>query len=364
MAGYNRSILPGVIVVVALALAAAACGATSSEPTSVPRPGPTPAAPAVAPSPTLAAPPAPAATPEPTSTVAPTPVPATPTAEPATPVPATPTAEPTTPAAALFPYAVIDSNGNEVIFEGPAQRIIAMDSAVVETLFAIGQGHRVAGTHDFASYPPETADIAKVGDAFNMNIEATIALEPDLVFIFSDTFLPDLEKVGLKVLYLKSLSDDFRKVADNIRMWGRITGSRDAAEAVAAGFEGRVARIEETMATRSEGPTVFQDEGDLWTPGPDTLIGEVFRLLKLQNIAHDISGYAQLSPEVIVDRDPQLVIASYGDNISGNPAFQDLAAVKGGRIYIPSSDALSVAGPRYIDGIEELARWAYPELFE
>ena len=269
-----------------------------------------------------------------------------------------------TPAPALFPYTVIDSNGNQVDFQEPARRIVAMDSAVVETLFAIGEGQRVVGTHDFASYPPEKADIPRVGDAFNMNIEATIALDPDLVFIFSDTFLPQLQNVGLKVLYMKSLSDDFRKVADNIRMWGRITGSQDAAERVAASFEARVARIEQRMAVRADGPTVFQDEGDLWTPGPDSLIGEVFRLLKLQNIAHDISGYAQLSPEVIVERDPQLIIASYGDKISDVPAFKDLAAVRDSRVYVPSSDALSVAGPRYIDGIEELAMWVYPGLLE
>ena len=269
-----------------------------------------------------------------------------------------------TPAPALFPYTVIDSNGNQVAFQEPARRIVAMDSAVVETLFAIGEGQRVVGTHDFASYPPETADIPRVGDAFNMNIEATVALDPDLVFIFSDTFLPQLQNVGLKVLYMKSLSDDFRKVADNIRMWGRITGSQDAAEGVAVSFEARVARIEQRMAARTDGPTVFQDEGDLWTPGPDSLIGEVFRLLKLQNIAHDISGYAQLSPEVIVERDPQLIIASYGDKISDVPAFKDLAAVRDNRVYVPSSDALSVAGPRYIDGIEELAMWVYPGLLE
>jgi iron complex transport system substrate-binding protein len=267
------------------------------------------------------------------------------------------------PLAALFPYTVIDSNGNEVTFDRPPERIVALDSAVVETLFAIGEGHRIVGTHDFASYPQETVDIPRVGDAFNINIEAIVALEPDLVFVFSDGFLPDLERVGLKVLYHKSLGEDFRKVADNIRLWGRITGSPGVGEGVAAEFEARVDAIEKAMSTRPAGPTVFQDEGQLWTPGPDTLMGEVFELLKLQNIAHDISGYEQLSPEVIVDRAPEIIIASYGDTISDTPAFKDVPAVKSKRVYVPESDALSVAGPRYIDGIESLAKWVYPDLF-
>ncbi|MDP6403446.1 MAG: ABC transporter substrate-binding protein [SAR202 cluster bacterium] len=295
--------------------------------------------------------PAPTAVP-PTAT--PTEVAATPTS---TPVPS-PTAIPD------FPLTLMDSNGKEVVFDSPPERIIAYDSAVVEILFAIGEGERVIGTHDFVTYPPEAADVPRLGGAFNIDIEAAVAMEPDLVFIFAPTFLEQLGNVGLKVLYLESLQADFIKVADTIRLWGRIVGNQEGAETAAVEFESRVQKVIETMSGADEGPNVFQDEGDLWTPGPDTLIAEVFEVLKMQNIAHDISGYAQLSPEIIVERDPQVIIASYGDNISGAPAFADLSAVKNGRIFIPSSDALSIAGPRFVAGIEELAKWVYPDLFD
>jgi iron complex transport system substrate-binding protein len=264
----------------------------------------------------------------------------------------------------LFPYAVTGSNGKQVTFDRPPERIVAFDSAALEILFAIGEGRRVVATHSFVSYPPEAANIARVGDAFSMNVEATVALQPDLVFIFFDRFLPDLERAGLKVLYIKTLNDDFTRIADNIRMWGRITGNPAAAERVAADFTARVEKIRQTIAPYDSGLTVFQNEGDLWTPGNDTLVGEVFELLKLKNIAHDVTGYAQLSPEVIVARDPQLIIASYGDDISANPAFKDVLAVRNRRIYVPSSNALSVAGPRFVEGIEALAKWAYPGIFK
>ena len=327
---YVRALISALVL--SLALVAAACGE------SEPAPLPTPMPPAT---------PAPLFTPTP---------PATPVALP-TPSP------PATPASSMFPFTVIDSTGDEVTFEEPPERIVAFDSAAAETLFAIGEGHRVVATHSFVAYPPETAGVPRVGDAFNMDIEATVALEPDLVFIFSDTFLSDLERAGLKVLYLENLKDDFLKVADNVRMWGRITGNLAGAEAVAADFEARVERIRETMAPHTSGPSLFQDEGDLWTPGPDTLIAEVFELLKLRNIAHDISGYAQLSPEIIVEREPEIIIASYGDTISDNPAFKNLRAVEENRIFVPKSDALSIAGPRFVEGIEELAKWVYPDLF-
>ena len=358
-----------VVIVSAVLLAVVACGETGEPsrpatplpavpaPTQVPEAAITPVAQATPIPPVPAATSLPAA-PAPTSAPNPTPSPASTAVRLTTPTPVP------TPIPAVFPLTVIDSNGNEVVFEEPPERIVAFDSAVVETLFAIGEGHRVVGTHDFVTYPPETAEITRVGGAFNMNIEATVVLEPDLVFIFFDANQVDLERAGLKVLYLRSLGADFSKIADNIRLWGRIVGNPSAAEGVAADFEARLEEIKSVMARYASGPSVFQDEGALWTPGPDTLMGEVFELLKLQNIAHDISGYAQLSPEVIVERGPQVVIASYGDQISGNPAFSDLPAVRNNRIFVPSSDALSIAGPRFIAGIGELARWVYPGIFE
>ena len=307
----------------------------------------------------------------PTATVVPTPAPtlapptatAIPTAAPTPPPTATaiPTAAPTPPPA-LFPFQVTGTNGREIVFDAPPERIVAIDAAVVEILFSIGEGQRVAATHDFVSYPPEAEDIPRIGDGFNLNTESILALDPDLVFVFSEGAVADLERIGLRVLYLKSLNDDLRQVPENIRLWGRIVGNPASADAVASDFEDRVARIEDTMAQRGDGPRVFQDVGGLWTPGPDTLIGSVFDLLKLRNIAHDISGYAQINPEVVVERRPEIILASDIGAIESNPAFADVPAVKDGRIFVPPG-LFSVPGPRYIDGVEALAEWVYPEAF-
>ena len=323
--------------------------AVPDTPTPAPTPTNTPAPPTTTPTP----PPEPTGTPQPTATAT---VPPEPTA--------TPTPEPTTAAAGNFPVTVQSSDGREIVFERPPERIVAFDSAVVEILFAIGEGDRVAGTHDFVSYPPETESIERVGDAFNMNIEAVVALEPDLVYVFFDRFVEDLERAGLKVLYVETLAQDFTKVADNVRLWGQIIGNPDAAEAVARDFEVRVEAIRAAMEQVEAGPTIFQDVGGFWTPGAGTLVQEVFDLLKLENIAAEIEGYAQLSPEVIVEKDPAVIISGSPESFSGDPAFENVRAVKDGAIYSLGSDALSIAGPRFVEGIEEIFRLVYPDLFE
>jgi iron complex transport system substrate-binding protein len=265
--------------------------------------------------------------------------------------------------AAEFPLTVTDSNGQPVVFEQAPQRIVVFDSAVLEILFALGEGGRIIATHDFVTYPPEAADIARVGDAFNINVEKIVSLQPDLVFVFFPTALETLRNASLKVLYLESLNDDFTKVADNIRLWGRIVGNPDAAEREAEKFGQRVEAIRTKLVSQGEGPSVFQDVGSLWTPGPDTLVGEVFDLLKLRNIANDITGYAQLSPEQVVERNPELIIALDPQAIVDTPAFKDVSAVKNGKVITLENDPLEVAGPRFVDGIEAVARAAYPDLF-
>ena len=298
----------------------------------------------------------PSATPEPTArpTLVPT-VTVRPSATPEPTATATPTYEPVT---------LVDGAGQEFVFTEPPERIVSYESAAVEILFAIGEGHRIVGTHDFVAYPPEASDVARVGSAFTINVEAILGLEPDLVFIFSPGFLDDLQGAGLKVLFLPSRNSGFEDMADDIRLWGRIVGSPDAAEALARDFEERLAALKETLSGVEAGPRVFRDEGSLWTPGPDTLIGEVLALLKLENIAAEVSGFEQISPEVIIDRDPEVIVATEYSTIDSDDAFSGVTAIREGRVIRMVGEPLSVPGTRFMQGIEDLARQIYPDLFQ
>ena len=112
-----------------------------------------------------------------------------------------------------------------------------------------------------------------------------------------------------------------------------------------------------------DGPSVFQDVGGLWTPGDNTLMGSVFRLLKLNNIAQDINGYGQISPEVIVDRNPQYIITPNKDNFVGNPMFNHLVAVRNNAVFTIGEEFLGISGPRFVLGVEEMAKKFYPGIF-
>ncbi|MEE9198490.1 MAG: ABC transporter substrate-binding protein [Dehalococcoidia bacterium] len=271
-----------------------------------------------------------------------------------------------TPASSPFPLTLTDSSGSQVTLDEPPERIVAIDSAAVEILFALGEGHRVIGTHDFVSYPPEADQIERVGSAFALDLERIAALEPDLIYIFFDAPLPDLQKLGVPVLYLKS-PDTLEEVAQQMRGWGEIVGKPGAALELVASFQGSIEAVKEKVAGVTEGPRVFHDEAPgLWTTGSGSLADEVYTLLKAENTFSDISGYAQVSPEEVVARDPEVIISVHAegpDSFRSTPAFQNISAVKSDRLFAIEGSLLSVPGPRLVQGVELVAKLLYPDLF-
>lgn len=264
-----------------------------------------------------------------------------------------------------FPLIVMDSDANEVVFEKPPERIVALDSDSVEILFAIGEGERLVATHDFVSYPPEADKIARVGTAFALNLEQIVEIEPDLVYLFYDRFRPELEALGLPVLYINTLNHNISGVMDHFRLWGKIAGNSEAAEYQISLFEGRLSDLQEKLKNVDKGPRVYHHTFEFWAPGSDTLIGEIYSLLKAELVTADLSGFQQISQEIVVEQDPEVIVAGEFSiqEVRDNAALQSTTAVQQGNVVMPSRGSLSVAGPRLIYAIEELAEFLYPELF-
>lgn len=357
----RRYILPIAVVLGLVLFGALGCASTptlaptaTSTATATPTMTPTPAS---APTPTPTATSMPSATSVPTNT--PTPIPT------ATPNPtATPT--PTATPVPMFPLTLTGSDGKAVVLQAEPERIIAFDAASVETLFAMGAGEKIVGTHSFVFYPPEAASIPKVGDAFNLDLEKIAELQPDFFYTFFKIENPQLSTLGVPTLWRES-PGTLDEIPDRMRMWGRILGEPGKGESLARAMEMEYANLKGRLAGVQEGPRIFYDTFDLWTPGPDTFQGDFLRFLKAQNIASDISGWAQLSAEVLVERDPEVILLTpFGDpkTYTDNPAFSEVSAVKNGRIYNINADYIDIPGPRIVQGLEEVGRLLYPELFK
>ena len=114
--------------------------------------------------------------------------------------------------------------------------------------------------------------------------------------------------------------------------------------------------------------TVYFHSEDWRTPGRDTLINDVFELVKLENIAtHD--GYKEISPETVVALEPDIIVADSIESIIENPDLSGLHMVQD-TDHIPHhifvlSEGLSFSfdNPRFMKAVKELAVFSYPEAF-
>lgn len=275
------------------------------------------------------------------------------------------------------PLTFTDSLGRTVTLETIPQRVVSLAPSNTEILFAVGAGSQVIGRDEFSDYPPEAASIASIGGSFGeYNVEAIVALEPDLVLaaeINPPELVQQLEDLGLTVYYLGN-PVTLEEMYTNLEIAASLTG-HDVTELVDS-LKARVAAVDEKIAPLSSRIPVFYevdatDPSKPWTYGPGTF-GD---LLIARAGGYNIGGiasdpYPQISIEQIVAANPSVIIlgdSMWGvtpDAVKARPGWETIPAVVSDSIYPFDDNLVSRPGPRLVDGLEQLAKLLRPELFE
>ncbi len=89
-----------------------------------------------------------------------------------------------------------------------------------------------------------------------------------------------------------------------------------------------------------------------------------------KNVGSALSGsWAQISVEDLLIQNPDIIIlgdSAYGmtpDQVAARAGWENMKAVTDGQVFAFNDDLVSLAGPRLVDGLEELAKLIHPELF-
>ena len=281
----------------------------------------------------------------------------------------TPTAQ--TPTAVTYPLTVQRSDGKSITIEAAPQRIASLSPGATEVFYAIGAGPQLIATDMQSDYPAEAARTTKL-DAFQPNLEAIAGVEADLIFLANnqDDVVGALDALDKTVLYVE-VPDDLAGVIEQVRLLGRVSGHVDEAESLAREMESRVQAVQDRLEGVTAGPRVFHElDNTLFTAAPDSFVGDLYSILKAQNIAAGApTPYPQLTQEEVIARDPEVIILAdeeFGetpDAVKARPGWSAISAVKNDRIYGVDPDLVSRPGPRVVEGLEQLARLLYPERF-
>ncbi|HEX9258516.1 MAG TPA: ABC transporter substrate-binding protein [Acidimicrobiales bacterium] len=272
--------------------------------------------------------------------------------------PVTTTVAGTTTAVAAFPVTVKAANGDVTIAKRPT-RIVSLAPTPTEMLFAIGAGSQVVAVDDQSNYP---ANVPKTDlSGFTPNLEAIAGYDPDLVVITNDIddLVAGMAKLKIPTLLLPA-ADTLDDTYAELELLGIATGNSDAATKVVAGMEADIETLLARVPSRERPLTYFHElDNTLYTVTSKTFIGQVYALAGLQNIADaadDGSGYPQLSTELIVKENPDLVFLAdtkcCGQDatvVAKRPGWNVLKAVNDGGVVELDDDVASRWGPRVVD---------------
>jgi iron complex transport system substrate-binding protein len=277
-----------------------------------------------------------------------------------------------------FPLSITDDSGTTSTFAAPPQRIVSLSPGLTEITFALGAGGRLVAVDTYSDYPPEAKTVQpRLSTYPHPSIETVVALKPDVVLSLADqdADIAQMRRLGIPVI--KLLPRDFDASVGAIGTLGRLFGASDAADAVTTDMLARRAAVVAAVADASR-PRVFEeldatDPNKPFAAGPNGFYGQLIELAGGVNIFDDLPGdFGQVGAEIIVSRDPEVIILTDADlpfnpqtpeMVAARPGWEAITAVQNGAIYAVPGSLYSTPGPRLIDGLEALATLLHPDRF-
>lgn len=257
---------------------------------------------------------------------------------------------------------VSDIRGARVALDAPAARIISLAPHITELLFAVGAGDRIVATVEYSDYPPAAAALPRIGDAFRVDREALVLLDPDLVVAW-ESGNPAAVVSWLEGRQVPLYVTDARSFADiprSLRDLGALTGMSERSEELATELERQHAELAERYGEREPVRVFYQiSPQPLYTIGGAHILSELLMLCGGYNVFQALDELAPtVSPEAVIQEDPQLIVAGSWPSSESPLAswlkLDMLHAVRDGHLYTVDADLLHRATPRILEGVTEL----------
>lgn len=261
------------------------------------------------------------------------------------------------------------------------QRIVSLSPNITEMLFALELDDRVVGVTKYCDYPERTLSLPKVGALLDPNLEAIIALAPDLVILNAkqSRTIAQLQQLNIPTLAVKTtyLND----VMTSIERIGKVTHHQVQADKLVLSMKKKITSITDKVAGL-ERPKVMLTLGHssnsahvktIYIAGQHDFYNDLINLaggensyqgLQLSVPSISIEGIIQLNPQIIIDVFPE------ADNHNSDltqvmkqwKTLDYVNAIKNDRVHIIEKSYATIPGPRLIQLLDDMARLIHPEI--
>ena len=266
----------------------------------------------------------------------------------------------------------------DVLHTQTPQRIVSVIPAVTEILFAIGAGPQVVGVGSHDQFPPELTALPRVGGLIDPDVEAIIALRPDLVVPYATQgdLVTQLERAGIPLFAYTH--GTLRDVLTTIRQLGKRTGHATEAAAVARGIEDDLAAIAGAVSGRRRPPTLLviarepYSLRNLVASGGSGFQHDMLALAGGHNVLNGATSRAvQVTTEILLQTAPEVVLEVRAEEtLSASEIKKEIAtwqflsslpAVRNSRVIFLTGSDLVIPGPRIAQAIARFALALHPD---
>ncbi|MBX3653928.1 MAG: ABC transporter substrate-binding protein [Ramlibacter sp.] len=256
---------------------------------------------------------------------------------------------------------VTDDRGVTVTLAQAPQRVVTLLPSLTETVCELGQCQRLVGVDRYSNYPAEVRRLPQVGGGIDPNIEAIVALRPDVVLAAtSSRGIGRLEALGLKVVALEpKTAADIQRVLGKI---GQVLDVPDAQRIWRAIDAGVSATAQSLPPAARQVRVYFEASRGPYAAGQSSFIGELLTRLGAGNIiARELGPFPKINPEYVVRANPDVIMISERNSadLALRPGWAGIRAIREKRLCVftaEQADVLVRPGPRMAEAARLMAQ--------
>lgn len=256
------------------------------------------------------------------------------------------------------------------------KRIVSLSPNIDEIVYGLGSWKSVVGVTIYSDFPPEVKDLPKVGGWINPNLEAIVALKPDLVIMIKDQdkiFGDKIRGLGLKTLSVNSTT--IKDISDSILKVGKALRKDEEAKEVTEKFKSRLDEIRKKTAGVHPKRVLFvvgRNPGtleDIYVIAKKSYINEIISIAGGENVVKNNVFSVKVSKEAVFSLNPDIIVEVNHEWINKDEAIKvwdglkGVSAVKNKGVYILTDTTILHPSQRAAEAAKTLAEILHPEIF-
>ena len=270
---------------------------------------------------------------------------------------------------------VTDLVGRSMTVPEQPRRVVALAPSITEIVYALQMEACLAGVTRFSDFPLPAQSLPKVGSYVKLDVERIAALKPDLCIAIRDgnpvASVEQLQTLRIPVFAVNP--HDLQSVMQSILAIADLLGAERKARIIVEDMATRIQKVKQCTAKSAHRPRVFFQIGvsPIVSVGSGTFIDELITLAGGVNVAAGRDPYPRFSREQVIALAPDVIVIS---SMAREAIFEQvknewlawpaIPAAANKAVFIAPTNIFDRPTPRLVDGLELMAQYIHPEIFE